>query len=206
MNERLEAIFELPSHYRLGILGATVAAILGGYYFLFYADLGLALEEHSEAISALELEIAQKSGIAANLPKFEREVEKLDVELKKALRELPDKKEIDLLLSRISDRARDAGLDIKLFEPQPEQLKDFYAEVPVAIEVTGNYHQVATFFDEVGRLKRIVNMDQFAISNPVLDEETMRLKTSATATSFRFLDESERPNLQDKKKKKRRRK
>jgi len=205
VNEKLETIFELPASYRLGILGGAVFAVLGGYYFMFFADLGLALDENTQAIENLELEVAQKSGIAANLPKFEREVEKLDVELKKALRELPDKKEIDLLLSRISDRARDAGLDIKLFEPQPEQLKDFYAEVPVAIEVTGHYHQVATFFDEVGRLKRIVNMDQFALSNPRLDQETMLIKTSATATSFRFLDESERPNLNDKKKKKRRR-
>jgi type IV pilus assembly protein PilO len=205
VNEKLESIFELPTSYRAGILGGAVALVLGGYYFMFYGELGVAIKENRDAISSLELEIAEKSGIAANLPKFEREVEKLEVELKKALRELPDKKEIDLLLTRISDKARDAGLDIKLFEPQAEQLKDFYAEVPVAIEVTGNYHQVATFFDEVGRLKRIVNMDQFDLSTPTMVDGSMDLKTAATATSFRFLDPSERPSVNDKKKKRRRR-
>ncbi|MCB0323735.1 MAG: type 4a pilus biogenesis protein PilO [Bdellovibrionales bacterium] len=205
MNEKVEELLELPAKIKAAIAGGVLVAIVGGYYSLFYTDLGVQITENQEQLESLRLEIAEKSGMVANLPKFEKEVEKLDAELAEALRELPDKREIDLLLSRVSDKARDAGLDIKLFEPQGEQLKDFYAAVPVNIEVTGSYHQVAAFFDEVAKLERIVNVDQFTLEKPTMKEGQMNLKTSATATSFRFLDESERPKADDKKDKKRRR-
>ena len=130
----------------------------------------------------------------------------LNFELDKALKELPDKKEIDQLLLKVSDRAKDSGLDIKLFKPRPEEKRDFYAAVPVDIEASGSYHQVATFFDEVGHLDRIVNLDNLAISDPIVDKKNVTLKTTVTATAFRFLDESERPQVEEQKEKKRRRK
>jgi type IV pilus assembly protein PilO len=113
--------------------------------------------------------------------------------LKKALAELPDNKEIPQLLEKVADKAKDAGLDVRLFVPKAEQRKDFYAEVPVQIEVGGGYHQVATFFDEVSHLERIVNINEFSMSDPERTDSGLVLKTSLVATSFRFLDESERP-------------
>lgn len=193
MNEKLEQIFELPVQARIGIAVGLLAVIVALYAFVFYPEVGEALTANQERIQALQDEIAKNKGIAANLTKFEAAVKDLDVELYKALKELPDKKEIDNLLASVSDKARDAGLDIRLFQPMPEKLKDFYAEVPVQIEVIGSYHQVATFFDEVAHLERIVNVTSFDMVEPKYDEERIVLKTNAVATSFRFLEESERP-------------
>lgn len=229
MNENIENILEQPIQVRIGILVGTAVVLLAGYYFILFAPLGEDLEKTTKEVESLELEISEKRGIAANLPRFEMEVDRLDVELAKALKELPDKKEIELLLAKISDKARDAGLDIRLFQPMPQQNRDFYAEVPVQIQVAGTFHQVATFFDEVGHLERIVNLNEFDMKVPAGGSQqsdpavigggaqkkgkvtnkqaapAIQLTTSVVATSFRFLEESERPDAnKDKKDGKRR--
>ena len=196
MKEKFEELCDLPLSYRLGILGGLIVLIAGVYWMNFYTPLVEELTDLDEKISGpngLKVQIAQQEGIAANLDNFEEEVERLDIELKKALQELPDSREIHQLLSRISDRARDAGLDVHLFKPQGEIKREFYAEVPAEIQVAGSFHEVATFFDEVGHLERIVNLDRFTIEDPIYDEEEVLMKTSVVATAFRFLDESERP-------------
>ncbi len=205
MDERLEGILELPNTAKAGIAVGTVVVLLGLYYFLFYSSLGEEMTVIEEDIKKVELEIAEKKGIAANLPRFSEEVARLDIELVKALKELPDKKSIEQLLARVSDKVRDAGLEIRLFQPMPEQRKDFYAEIPVEIQVSGTYHQVATFFDEVGHLSRIVNVNQFILKEPTVKENDVLLNTSVVATSYRFLEESERPKEDGKKKRRRRR-
>ena len=77
--------------------------------------------------------------------------------------------------------------------------------MPVEIEVLGTYHQLATFFDEVAHLSRVVNVDDFSMDKPEVTSDGMMLKTQVIMTSFRFLDESERPSLEKDGKKKRRR-
>ena len=117
-----------------------------------------------------------------------------------------------MLLSKVSDTAKDSGLDIRLFKPQQEQKREFFAQVPVEVQVTGTYHQLATFFDEVGHLDRIVNLDNVHISKPEIDDDSVvKVQAEVMATAFRFLDESERKSLEEdeggkKKKKGRRRK
>lgn len=201
MNEQLETVFGLPKPVKAAILAGVLLLVGGGYYFLFHAELSEEVATLDTAINGpkgLRAQIAQKEGIARNLDKYREEVKKLDGELQLALAELPDKKEIPQLLSKISDKARDAGLAIRLFRPQSETKKDFYSEVPVEIGVSGTFHQVATFFDEVGRLERIVNLDRIQMVDPTLEESKMVLNTSVVATSFRFLEESERPKEDDK--------
>jgi type IV pilus assembly protein PilO len=156
-------------------------------------------------VSDLQKEIQVLRVKASRLEEFEAEVEVLDAELLRALRELPDRKEMDTLLARISDKAKDSGLDVELFKPEGEIKRDFYAEVPVTLELRGEYHEIAGFFDEVAHLDRIVNMDKFNIAKESARKGNSEgLKTTVVATSFRFLDESERPKEEDKKDGKRR--
>ncbi len=197
MNETLEKIIELPIAVRGLIVAAFAALLIGAYWFLILSPVQEELAKVEEDSNRIELEVAEKQRIVANLPKFEAEVERLDVELKKALSELPDEKEIPQLLEKIADKAKESGLDVRLFRPKTEQRKDFYAEVPVEIEVGGGFHQVATFFDEVSRLERIVNIDSFSLTDPKRAESGRMLKTSLVATSFRFLDEKERPKADE---------
>lgn len=196
MNPQIEKVFELSLAKKISIMVGSIALIGGGYWMMFYSSTINDIATVTTEVDKMKSEIAEKQVIAANLPQFESEVERLDDELSKALSELPDKKEVDELLDKISDKARDAGLDVRLFKPQAEQKKDFYAEVPVEIEVGGTYHQVATFFDEVGHLERIVNIDQFSLEKPEETEGRIQVNASVVATSFRFLDESERPKLE----------
>ncbi len=195
----------MPAQVKIGILCGTIALIGGLFWWFMYMPVSEELVTAQEEIDTLKLQIAEKVGIAANLDKFEDEVSRLDKELERALRELPDKKEIDQLLDRISDKARDAGLEIQLFQPQGERIQDFYAEVPVELEVSGTYHELASFFDEIAHLSRVVNVQDFTMDKPKKAPAGVMLDTRVVVTSFRFLDESERPDT-DKKGKKRRRK
>jgi type IV pilus assembly protein PilO len=119
------------------------------------------------------------------------------------MKALPEKKEIPTLLASVSRSGQDAGLEFLLFQPKNENNKDFYAEIPVAIEVTGSYHNVALFFDKVARLSRIVNIDNINLTAQKAKEagKGLSLKTSCTAITYRFI-ESEGKKKKGKKKKK----
>jgi len=195
VNESLAKIFEQSLVNKLAIAGAVLGVIGLVYYLYFLSPVEEEISRLQKSINGtkgLKVQVAEKEGIAQNLDKFKEEVERLDVELGKALKELPDKKETSGLLSRVSDKARDAGLDIKLFRPKGEAKKEFYAEVPVELEVNGSFHQVATFFDEVGRMSRIVNLGNIRLSQPSVEEEDVSVSTTVVATAFRFLSEEER--------------
>ncbi len=206
MNETINKILDGSAAVKAAIAGGIMALLIGVYFLMFFQDTAEELTKVEDLTKTVKLEIAEKQRVVANLPKFEAEVARLDVELKKALSELPDDKEIPRLLEKIADKAKEAGLDVRLFRPKPENRKDFYAEVPVEIEVGGGFHQVATFFDEVAHLDRIVNVDQFSMTDPKRGQNELIMKTSLTANSFRFLSEAERPKVDEKGAGKRRKK
>ena len=139
---------------------------------------------------------ARKAAMVSNLERTRKEVAQLDGDLRKAVAQLPDTKEIPDLLSNISSLGRESGLEVIQFKQRPEQYQDFYAEVPVDILVRGSYHQVAAFFDKVSRMARIVNVTNVAIKSPPRAEsETVQLDTACAAVTFRFLDEAERERV-----------
>ena len=192
MNQILEQLAERPTSHKVGIWIATLLFMT----FIFWQYLYKAKSEEAvkllEKSENLEQEVINKRRVARNLKKFEREVEELNVKLKFALQELPDKQEIPDLLSSISSLARDAGLEVSLFKPSGERKRDFYAEVPVSVIVTGTFHQVATFFDEVGHLPRIVNINNISILKPEISDEKVTITSDCQAVTFRYLDEAER--------------
>src|SRR6185369_13379920 len=110
-------------------------------------------------VEELQKQIQENRRIANNLPRFKAEYEQLKKDLDAALTELPNQKEIPSLLTSISSVGRSAGLDFLLFRPKPEVPKDFYAEVPVDIAVSGTFYNVADFFVAVAKLPRIVNIN-----------------------------------------------
>lgn len=200
--DNLAAIFELSTGKKIGILLLSCLGVLGFYWMKFLSPLQEEVVDITAKVETARSEVAKLRGIANNLGEFEAEIERLDGELEKALRELPDKKAIAILLSKIADRAKDSGLEVPLFKPRGEDKRDFYAEVPVDMEVRGTYHQVATFFDEVGRLDRIVNLSNIRMASPEIGDDSVILTSKIVATAFRFLEESERPKPKKKKKKK----
>jgi type IV pilus assembly protein PilO len=112
--------------------------------------------------------------------------------------QLPNKREIPDLLKAISNKARESGLEILLFRPRAENYQDFYAEVPVDITVKGSFHSVVSFFDDVGRLDRLVNINNIGFKSKVAGDQ-VTVETSSMATAFRFLEEAERKKIAEEK-------
>jgi len=206
MNQHLNNFLERPTSHKVAFW--VFSFVFFGYLFwqYFYSANAAELTELRERRDSLESQIVHERRLARNLEKIRAEVKELDVKLKFAMQELPDRQEIPDILSSVSDLATASGLDVDLFKTRPEILREFYAEVPVTISVEGTYHNVATFFDEVGHLPRIININQVAIRNPRQTEQGMQVQVDCTATAFRFLDESERVQIEEPKKKGRRRK
>jgi type IV pilus assembly protein PilO len=106
------------------------------------------------------------------------------------MRALPEKEEIPTLLTGISKAGKDSGLNFVLFQPKPDVEKEFYAEIPVAMKVRGDYHGVATFFESVAGLNRIVNIRDITITP---DKDSSNLSTTCTAVTYKFIEPSKKP-------------
>jgi type IV pilus assembly protein PilO len=196
-------------------LGQKIAAWVGSglvmfllFWQYFYAGLAEQIAVLSERRDDLAAQIQSERRLVRNLGAYRLEVQELEVQLRRALLELPDKKEIPELLKSVSALATQAGLEEALFRPVPEVYRDFYAEVPVAIAIQGTFHQVARFFYAVGQLSRIVNINQISVREPEIKDDGVRIKAECVATTFRYLDEAEmaRHREQAEESKKRRRK
>ena len=199
MNELLDNILERPGIQKVGILGVTIILIVALFYSFLYSPQTDEIARLSDSVEIARNEKIVKTQKSANLARLRKDLQQLDVELKVAVAQLPDKREIAELLSGISAKAKEAGLDVLLFRPRPEAFQDFYAEVPVDITVKGNFYNTVSFFDEVGRLNRLVNINNIGFKNPQASGDNILLETTSVATAFRFLDEAERKKVAEEK-------
>ena len=195
MKELLDRILDLPRQQKIGILAGLIVAILLLDYFLFYSPRSDEISKLTQEVENQRNERDKKKKEAANIPKLKEQMAQLDGRLKEAVAQLPDRKEIPDLLSSISNKVRESGLDILIFRPRAENIQEFYAEIPVDIVVRGGFHNVATFFDEVGRLNRLVNIANIELRNPKANEDQVIMEVSTVATTFRFMDDAERAKI-----------
>jgi type IV pilus assembly protein PilO len=195
LNQILDAILDRSTAQKIAILAVTIILIAALYYSFLYSPRADEVAKLSDSVEIAHNEKTVKTQKAANLPRLRQYLQRLDAELKKAIAQLPDKKEIPDLLSSISSKAQESGLDILLFRPRAEAFQEFYAEVPVDITVKGNFHNTVNFFDEVGRMDRLVNIDNIGFKNPTVNGDNVVLETTSVATAFRFLDDAERKKV-----------
>ena len=195
MNDFLEGLENLEPSRKIAIAIGVPLLVLLAYYFLIVSPRTVRTAQLSTHIEEMQQERDQKKFEAEQMPERQKEVDALDKQLKFALTRLPDEKEIPDLLSSISNLGRDSGLEILVFRQMPEGYQEFYAEVPVDMQVRGNYHQVAQFLDRVGKLDRIVNVSNIALKAPKNVDETVQLDVNSRVTTFRFLSEAERQRL-----------
>jgi len=188
MKELLDRILALPRQQRIGILAGLIIGLLALDYFFLYSPQSLTISQLTENIGKMQQERDKKKQLVANLPKLEQQLKELDGRLRQAVAQLPDQKEIPDLLSNISSKARESGLEIMIFRPRAENPQDFYSEIPVDVVVRGGFHELVAFFDEVGRLNRLVNIRNIEIRNPKVQGERVSLDATTLATTFRFLE------------------
>jgi len=199
LNQLLENILERPKVQKLAILGVAIILLVALYYSFLFVPRSDQIAKLADSVEIARNEKAVKGQKAANLPRLQKDLRQLEAELKRAVAQLPDKKEIADLLSSISAKALQSGLDVLLFRPRPETYQDFYAEIPVDITVKGNFHNTVSFFDEVGRLSRLINIDNIGFKNPTVSGDNIVLETTSVATAFRFLDDAERKKIAEEK-------
>lgn len=158
---------------------------LGGYYYC-YRPKKIKISIIEQEINKLQKDLNENLEITKGIEDIEKEVEKIKKTLLEAQAQLPTEKEIPTLLAKISDLGSMVGLEFLLFKPKAEVSKDFYNEVPIDINIKGNYHTVVQFFDLIAHLPRIVNISNIIMKNPTFLNNTMTLETGCKATTFRF--------------------
>ena len=188
MNPKLEKLLKLPLYQRVAILAVLVVLLVGAFTWVALLPEYEKIGEMDQELSRLEADLIQKQRIANNLPKFKAEFLKLEEQLKAALTQLPNKKEIPSLLTNLATIARDNGLDVVSFSPRGEVSKGFYAEVPGSVDLVGTYHQIAEFAQAVSKLSRIVNISDLELSSPKVEGDLAVLKIKCKVTTFRFVD------------------
>jgi len=199
VNQLLTQILRLPRQQKIGVLAGLIIFLLVIGYFYIYLPGDDRVSKLAEEITGIRNDRDKKKALSANLPKLKKELQEWDAKLKGAVAQLPDRKEIPDLLSSLSTKAREAGLEILLFRPRAENFQEFYAEIPVDIVVRGGFFNAVTFFDEVGKLNRLVNIDNIDLKNPKVGGDQVALEISTLATTYRFLDEAERKKVAEEK-------
>jgi len=183
----LDRIAKLPKAARAGIVVAICLLLGAGYYFGMYQGARQQLDDLHAKEMQLQRKLNEVRSIAANIGEFEEEIAQLEVKLGAALRQLPNQKELEVLLTDMSNLGKSAGVEIQSFRRRKEVVHDFYAEVPIDLELEGGYHDIALFFDRMARLPRIVNMGSLDMKVSSESLEGTRLKVTGTATAFRFV-------------------
>jgi type IV pilus assembly protein PilO len=194
--ENIDKIGKLSRLYRILICLGVFSILIGPFVYFSYQPKIKKINELKKEQATLKTRLVRAKAKAKQLKHFQDKLKKAQTEFKIAVKKLPEKKEIPSLLSSISRTGRGAGLEFLLFEPRDERTKEFYAEIPVSIIVTGNYHKTALFFDKVARLHRIVNIDDIKM---IATKGSGDLRTSCTAVTYRFVET--KPNKASKKRK-----
>lgn len=195
MKELLDKILEQSQGKKIAVLAGTILLVYALFYSFVYSPRSDEIAKLTDSVEIARNEKQVKLSKAANMARLQTELRLMEAKLREAVAQLPDRKEIPDLLTNLSNKAREAGLDILLFRPRAEAFQDFYAEIPVDIVVRGGFHNAVAFFDDVSKLNRIVNIDNIDFRNPRVAGDQVTMDISNLATTYRFLDEAERKKV-----------
>ena len=156
-------IANVPLRLRIALGVLLVILVAAGYWQFFLRANWTELDQARTEYFRLQAEAERTRRIASQRPVLEHELKLLEARLSRAVLQLPQDKEIPVLLTRVARLGREADLDVSLFRPGPPVAKGFYTEVPVQLKVIGMYHNLGTLFERLGRMERIVNVADLAI-------------------------------------------
>lgn len=171
------------------ILVVIIGAIIGIYWQFFYRPVLAEIRTIEPELNQLKSELAAKKVIVKEKARYLAELEETRAKLYIALKQLPDKSEIPTLLENVSSLGTAAGLQFNLFQPKPEVVKNFYAEIPVDIKIEGKYRDIITFFNNVAKMPRIVNILDITTGTPKKDPSGgTKVTTSCKAVTYKFIE------------------
>ena len=172
------------------VLVLVLVAVPVGAYFFVWQDQIAEIEKGLAQEETLKKDYLAKKTQAINLDLHKQQLREIDTQFGALLKQLPNKSQMDALLVDINQAGLGRGLQFELFKPAPQEtMKDFYAELPISIRVTGTYHDMGQFASDIAQLSRIVTLNDVAITPSGKDPGVLAMDTSAK--TFRYLDEEE---------------
>ncbi|RIX79346.1 type 4a pilus biogenesis protein PilO [Acidovorax cavernicola] len=178
-----------PAVPRYALCLAVTALALAGLWFLWLTNSNDELEAERAKEVTLRTDYTKKVAQAANLDLLKKQREQVQQYVILLEKQLPSKAEMDALLSDINQAGLGRSLQFELFRPGQVSVKDYYAELPIAVRVTGRYHDMGAFAADVASLSRIVTLNNVTVT-PQKDKDVLTM--DATARTYRYLDEDER--------------
>jgi len=179
-----------PLAPRIATLVGLFLLILFIGWWVWWSEQLSTLESRQLEESKLRDEFVAKKSQAINLDLYVQQLNEIDRSFGALLKQLPSKAEVESLLVEINQSGMGRGLQFELFKPRQERVMDFYAELPIDVRLTGNYHDFGAFADDVGKLSRIVTLNNIAIT-PNTQAKDGSLVMNAVTKTFRYLDEEE---------------
>lgn len=163
--------------------------ILGLFYFLYYKGKNEELQSIREERMRTEAEIVELRAKKRQMDQIEKEIEEMQVTLSRLETIIPLREEISDILRKIQQLAWDSRLSIEKFIPKADVDKEFYYEKPISIEITGNYHNLALFYDRLSNFSRLYNIEDFTIKSLRNQTDAATISAQSTATTYIFKEE-----------------
>ncbi len=176
----------LDNKIKLVVFIVLVVLPVGLFYFIPYTKNIQKVEALEQQKVKLQAEITKARKAASELDKIKAAIKDTEEKFKKTATVLPKEKEIPGLLTNISDLGKRAALDFNTFRPGAEISKEFYAEIPVNIQIKGPYHNLGYFLDKISKLERIVTVNNIRISASAKEGNEMSLSSTLKLTTYRF--------------------
>jgi type IV pilus assembly protein PilO len=177
----LKTVYTIPAWQKAAIWVASWVVPIILFWFLFLSPRMGEMNTLSGQIPNLRQQVQKLEAKEEQIPKLKEELKIMEQILEDALKLLPESKDIPSVLTGISSLGNESRLEFLSFKPQREQIQNFYAAIPVDIEVTGSFHNTVSFFDKVGRMARIVHIKEIQMGNAQQHEEVWSQKGTAPA-------------------------
>jgi type IV pilus assembly protein PilO len=182
------SLTRLPWYAQIGAFVALAVGGCGAFYYYIEMPMRADMAVRQMQLTALRGDIIKGLATAKKLPEFRSQVAELESRLENLKAVLPEEKDASDLLRRMQTEAARSNLEIKSFKPSPTVTKQLHAEWPISLELEGTYHNLAMFFDRVGRFTRIVNITGLDIRGKEKPEPNATIRATCVATTFVLLD------------------
>jgi type IV pilus assembly protein PilO len=182
------SLTKLPWHAQVGAFLVLALGAVGAFVWYYEMPFRAEMEGRQAQLTALRGDIAKGQATARQLSQFRAEVDDLEGRLANLRAVLPEEKDAADLLRRMQTIATQSNLTIKSFKPSPTVTKQLHAEWPIALELEGTYHNLALFFDRVGKFTRIVNITGLDVKGKTPPEPNATITALCVATTFVLLD------------------